>query len=69
LTCCLPHYPDPSRSFDSFDPFNFFNLSIKFVAVVCRKFSELTTPQGYDLPYREWEKARLNILLMDARNR
>jgi hypothetical protein len=28
LTCCLPHYPDPSRSFDSFDPFNFFNFSI-----------------------------------------
>jgi hypothetical protein len=28
LDLLLPHYPDPSRSFDSFDPFNFFNFSI-----------------------------------------
>jgi hypothetical protein len=26
LICCLPRYPDPSRSLDSFDPFNFFNF-------------------------------------------
>jgi hypothetical protein len=41
LICWLPHYPDPSRSLDSFDPFNFFNFPFQFLAIVCRKVSEL----------------------------